>query len=122
MPNKSSRMPEDQDPAWEPQPLLEDLKTYEKVTPPFSRSFFGQTLCAGVAGICQMYAGGIVLDTVSTRLQAGFGMGQCESCSCRERQQELTCRRLSTTTFPQISLPIFLPSHQRCHARILAAI
>ena len=41
-----------------------------------TRTFLGQASCAAVAGICQMYGGGIVLDTISTRLQAGFGIGQ----------------------------------------------
>eukprot|EP00501_MAST-03F_sp_TOSAG23-6_P001463 GSMAST32.ASY1.ANO1.1521.1 assembled CDS len=56
--------------------LAEDIKTYHKPDVQFSRTFAGQAICAGVAGICQMYSGGIVLDTVSTRLQAGFGIGQ----------------------------------------------
>jgi hypothetical protein len=55
--------------------LREDLQTYSDIKPKFSRTFPGQALCAGVAGICQMYSGGIVLDTISTRLQAGFKIG-----------------------------------------------
>ena len=37
---------------------------------PFSKGILGQGVCAGLASCFQVYSGGIVLDTVSTRLQA----------------------------------------------------
>jgi len=43
---------------------------------PFAKSMVGQTLCATVAGCCQVYSGGIVIDTVATRLQAGMAFPQ----------------------------------------------
>lgn len=39
---------------------------------PFSRTVIGQTGCATVAGWFQVYSGGIAIDTVATRLQAGM--------------------------------------------------
>lgn len=51
--------------------------------PPFSRTVAGQALCASGAGVFQVYSGGIAIDTMSTRMQAGqsvkeaiFGQGQ----------------------------------------------
>jgi len=38
----------------------------------FSKTVLGQTLCASGAGIFQVYSGGIAIDTVSTRMQAGM--------------------------------------------------
>ena len=55
---------------------MADATTEKPKGTPFHRTFLGQASCAAVAGICQMYGGGIVLDTISTRLQAGFGIGQ----------------------------------------------
>lgn len=43
---------------------------------PFARTIMGQTLCATVAGWFQVYSGGIVVDTVATRLQAGLSPSQ----------------------------------------------
>ena len=37
----------------------------------FSKTVLGQSLCATGAGIFQVYSGGIAIDTVSTRMQAG---------------------------------------------------
>ena len=37
-----------------------------------SKKVLGQTLCASGAGIFQVYSGGIAIDTVSTRMQAGM--------------------------------------------------
>ena len=33
----------------------------------FSRTVLGQSLCAGLSGVFQVYSGGIAIDTVSTR-------------------------------------------------------
>jgi len=41
---------------------------------PFSKSVVGQSLCSAGAGIFQVYSGGIAIDTVSTRMQAGAGL------------------------------------------------
>lgn len=43
---------------------------------PFNKTIAGQAICATMAGIFQMTFGGIVLDTISTRLQAGFSVSQ----------------------------------------------
>lgn len=54
---------------------LEDAsEVTEKV--PFSRSMVGQTACATMAGWFQVYSGGIAIDTVATRLQAGLSPSQ----------------------------------------------
>ena len=44
---------------------------YQVMKEPFSKTVPGQTLCATGAGIFQVYSGGIAIDTVSTRMQAG---------------------------------------------------
>ena len=41
---------------------------------PFSKSVLGQSLCSAGAGIFQVYSGGIAIDTISTRMQAGAGL------------------------------------------------
>jgi len=41
------------------------------MTLPFSRTILGQSVCAASAGIFQVYSGGIVIDTISTRMQGG---------------------------------------------------
>ena len=46
--------------------------TAEKNAPPFSRTVFGQSVCAGLSGVFQVYSGGIAIDTISTRMQAGM--------------------------------------------------
>ena len=43
---------------------------------PFSKTVLGQSVCATAAGWFQVYSGGIAIDTVATRLQAGQTMGQ----------------------------------------------
>jgi len=42
----------------------------------FSRTLLGQTACATVSGWFQVYSGGIAIDTVATRLQAGLSPSQ----------------------------------------------
>jgi len=56
----------------------QDVKTQEKEERrvPFSRTILGQTACATVSGWFQVYSGGIVIDTVATRLQAGLSPSQ----------------------------------------------
>lgn len=39
---------------------------------PFARTILGQTCCATIGGWFQVYSGGIAIDTVATRLQAGL--------------------------------------------------
>lgn len=43
---------------------------------PFSRTILGQTAVATVGGWFQVYSGGIAIDTVATRLQAGLSPSQ----------------------------------------------
>jgi hypothetical protein len=43
---------------------------------PFSKTVIGQSVCATAAGWFQVYSGGIAIDTVATRLQAGQSMPQ----------------------------------------------
>lgn len=38
---------------------------------PFSKTVLGQSVCAAGAGLFQVYSGGIAIDTISTRMQAG---------------------------------------------------
>lgn len=42
----------------------------------YSRTMLGQTACATVSGWFQVYSGGIAIDTVATRLQAGLSPSQ----------------------------------------------
>lgn len=49
---------------------------FTQVDVPFKKTIPGQGLCAALAGVWQMTFGGIVLDTISTRLQAGFSLSQ----------------------------------------------
>lgn len=46
----------------------------DQTTAAFSRTVLGQSVAAGMSGIFQVYSGGIAIDTLSTRLQAGFSM------------------------------------------------
>mmetsp|Transcript_81945 Transcript_81945/g.155622 ORF Transcript_81945/g.155622 Transcript_81945/m.155622 type:complete len:379 (-) Transcript_81945:121-1257(-) len=50
--------------------LQTPVKKEERI--PISRTVIGQTGCATVAGWFQVYSGGIAIDTVATRLQAGM--------------------------------------------------
>lgn len=43
---------------------------------PFAKTMIGQSLCATAAGWFQVYSGGIAIDTVATRLQAGQNTSQ----------------------------------------------
>lgn len=60
--------------------------------PSFSKTVLGQALCASGAGVFQVYSGGIAIDTMSTRMQAGqgvreaiFGQGQKPSLQALSR-------------------------------------
>ena len=52
-----------------------DREAVEDATP-WSRSLVGQSACATVAGWFQVYSGGIMIDTVATRLQVGYSPAQ----------------------------------------------
>lgn len=45
--------------------------SYDLTALPFSRTVLGQSVCAAFAGLFQVYSGGIVIDTISTRMQGG---------------------------------------------------
>jgi hypothetical protein len=48
------------------------LSRSEQKPTPFARTILGQTCCATIGGWFQVYSGGIAIDTVATRLQAGL--------------------------------------------------
>ena len=50
--------------------FYEDERLAQTPKKTFSKGILGQGVCAGLASCFQVYSGGIVLDTVSTRLQA----------------------------------------------------
>jgi len=54
--------------------VTESGSVEEKI--PISQTILGQTACATVAGWFQVYSGGIAIDCVATRLQAGFSPSQ----------------------------------------------
>ena len=64
--------------AWEWSQEKDNDEAAEVVEQPvaFSKSMLGQAGCATVSGWFQVYSGGIAIDTVATRLQAGQPINQ----------------------------------------------
>ena len=57
----------------------------------FSKTVLGQTLYASGAGIFQVYSGGIAIDTVSTRMQAGMPAQHGKPSLERDCHRSLPC-------------------------------